>query len=125
MFNCYADCMCYMQLGVIFSLQVVQKYPEIVKPKFYRFLIYLPYASKHEAVSVLESLRIQHPNFISTTWSQKLDIDTKQKKFGNLGDRDIPKGAVYKLGDRHVLQKEPDQQTFQTKNFKDLYLYGK
>ena len=76
-------------------------------------------------LSVLESLRTQHQIFRSTVWSRKFDIDTKKKKFGSLGDRNIPKGGVYKLGDFHVLQKIPNQQTnFQTRYFKDLYLDG-
>ena len=88
-------------------------------------MIYLPDASEYEILSVLESLRTQHPIFISTVWSRKFDSDTKKKKFGSLGDRNIPKGGVYKLGRFHVLKKKPDQTNFQTRNFKDLYLDGK
>ena len=110
----------------MFTLQIVQDYPEITKPKFYRFLIYLPDASEFEILSVLESLRTQHPIFISTVWSRKFDIDTKKKKFHSLGDRNIPKDGIYKLGYKHVLKKIPNQRTyFQTKNFKELYLDGK
>ena len=112
----------------MFTLQIVQEYPEITKPKFYRFLIYLPDASEYEVLSVLESLRTQYPNFRSTVWSKKLDADTKAKKFGSLGYRNIPKGGVYKLGDRHVLKKKVTPATdtnFQTRHFKDVYLDGK
>ena len=107
-------------IHVMFTLQIIQDYPEITKPKFYRFLIYLPDASEDEILSVLESLRTQHPVFVSTVWSRKFDIDTEKKKFGSLGDRNIPKGGIYKLGDNRILKKKPDQTNFQTRNFKDL-----
>ena len=110
-----------------FYLQIVQEYPEIIKPKFYRLLIYLPDASKHEVLSVLESLRVQCSIFRATVWSLKLDKDTKAKKFGSLGYTNISKDTVYKLGRYTVLKKStsPESTNFQTKNFRDLYLVGK
>jgi len=91
-------------------------------------LIYLPDASEYEMISLLESLRTQHPMFKSTIWSRKFDKDTKEKKFGSLGDTNIPKGGVYKLGEWNVLKKEVPSlggTNSQTRHFKDLYLDGK
>lgn len=79
-------------------------------------------------LSVLESLRTQYPKFRSTVWSKKLDADTKAKKFGSLGYRNIPKGGVFKLGDRYVLKKKVASSTdtnFQTRHFQDVHLDGK
>ena len=90
-------------------------------------MIYLPDASEYEVLSVLESLRTQHSKFRSTVWSRKFDKDTKEKKFGSLGYKNIPKGAVYKLGDWHILKRNKDlsaNTNFQTKYFKDLELDG-
>lgn len=104
--------------------QIVHKYPEIIKRKFYRFLIYLPDASEYEIVEVLEALRVQRLAFRSTVWSRKFDKDTKAKKFGSLGYTYISKDNIYKLGD-HVLEKttSPESLNYQTKNFKDLFLF--
>lgn len=90
-------------------------------------LIYLPDASEYEVLSVLESLRVQCLVFRSTVWSRKFDKDTKAKKFGSLGYKNIPKGGIYKLGNNCVLKKDPLAQTssLQTRYFKDLYLDGK
>ena len=66
--------------------------------------------------------------FKSTVWSRKFDKDTREKKFGSLGDTNIPKGGVYKLGEWHVLKKKAPwsvEANFQTRHFKDLYLDGK
>ena len=77
-------------------------------------------------VSVLESLRLQCLIFRSTTWSRKFDKDTKEKKFGSLGHTNITKGAVYKLGNFSLLNKEDtSSEGFKTRNFIDLYLHGK
>ena len=90
-------------------------------------MIYLPDASEYEVLSVLESLRTQHSQFRSTVWSRKFDKDTKEKKFGSLGCKNITKGAVYKLGNWNVRKKMEDSSihtNFESKNFKDLNLYG-
>ena len=89
-------------------------------------MIYLPDASECELLFVLECLRTQYQKFRSSVWVRKFDRDTKEKKFGSLGHRKIPKGAVYKLGDWHVLKEKPGQQAnFSTRNFYDLHLDGK
>ena len=89
-------------------------------------LIYLPDASEYEVLSVLEALRVQCLVFRSTVWSRKFDKDTRAKKFGSLGHKDIPKGGIYKIGNKRVLKKDPlAGKSFQTRYFKDLYLDGK
>ena len=98
-------------------MQIIQKYPEITKPKYYRFLIYLPDASEYETVSVLDLLLQHSPLFRHTVWSLKGDRATKEKQFGSLGHKDIAK-AVYKIGFSKVCKKGED------KNYKDLQLYG-
>ena len=113
----------------LFYFQIVQEYPEITKPKSYRFLIHLPDASEYEVLSVLESLRLQSLIFRSTVWVCKFDEDTKAKKFNSLGYRNITEGRIYKLGDQRILKTDSSSRNtkFQTKKYtyRDLFLDGK
>ena len=123
MYTTYFLCIFVYIVSYAFLLQIIQEYPEITKPKFYRFLIHLPDASEYEALYVLELLRQHYPLFKASVWSVKTDKATAENKFGSLGHMDISR-AVYRIGKWNVRKKIAGRESFASKNFDDVNLYG-
>ena len=104
-------------------LQIIQRYPEITKPRNYRFLIYLPDAMEYEVLSALELLSQQTTLFKNTVWSLKGDMATKEMQFSSLGHTGIAK-ALYKVQFHKVCKKMEDTSQFNIRRYKELHLYG-
>jgi len=81
---------------------VIQEDPEITKPVFYRFAIYLSDTSEDNVLSVLEYLR--PTNFEGAKIGLKLDSSTQKGQFFSTGSRNISR-ATYKIC-KYAIQKE-------------------
>jgi len=75
-------------------LQVSKKYPEMVRPKFYRFAIYLADTSDDNVLSLLDRLRFT--KLVGGRVTVKLDSTTQERRFGSYGDQKISK-AIYRI----------------------------
>ena len=69
-------------------------YPEMVRPKFYRFAIYLADTSDDNVLSVLDHLC--STKLVGGRVTVKLDSTTKERRFGSYGDKKISK-AIYRI----------------------------
>jgi len=75
-------------------LQVIKVYPEMVRPKFYRFAIYLSDTSGDNVLSILDRLR--STKLVGGRVTLKLDSTTQEGRFGSYGDKKISK-AIYRI----------------------------
>ena len=75
-------------------LQVSNVYPEMVRPKFYRFAIYLADTSNDNVLSLLDHLR--STKLVGGRVTLKLDSTTQEGRFGSYGDQKISK-AIYRI----------------------------
>ncbi|XP_065909519.1 uncharacterized protein [Dysidea avara] len=82
--------------------EVIKEDPEITKPIFYRFAIYLCDTSEDNVLSILEYLR--PTNFEGAKIGLKLDSSTQKGQFFSAGSRNISR-ATYKIC-KYAIQKE-------------------
>ena len=81
---------------------MIKEDPEITKPIFYRFAIYLCDTSEDNVLSILEYLR--PTNFEGAKIGLKLDSSTQKGQFFSAGSRNISR-ATYKIC-KYAIQKE-------------------